>query len=128
MTPDDAGDCCGRPPAWAPLPVFVEVGLRLVKPDVIDHPPPVVADQVLGIDRDHAVPVYERLDAPGPDVLITALNVRQEFDDFGLKSWCAVQFPQGEQAVAVAGDEQVQQVADLLREGLFLVHVVERLL
>ena len=74
--PHDAGNCCGRPLAWAPLLVFVEVGLRLVKPDVVDHHPPVVADHVLGLDRNHAVPVRERLDTPGPEVLFTALGVR----------------------------------------------------
>ena len=94
----------------------------------MDHHPPVVADHVLGIDRGHAAPVHECLDAPGPEVLFTVLNVRQPFDDFGLKRWCAVPFPQGEQAMPIAWDEQVQQAADLLREGLLLVQVVERLL
>lgn len=99
------------------FPVFFE------EDDVDRRRLPVVVQQVPGVDPDHAIQVREHFAEPGFEFLFTG----QPSDDLGLQSRRVAPGARGEDAVSVAGDEQMKDVGEVLVQVLLLLDVADHL-
>ena len=86
-----------------------------------------IAQHALGVNPHHLLFVRKHLLLLGLGVLLFFEAAGQSADDLGLQGRCVVPPSQSEQAAPVAGDEQVEDVGEVLGQGLLLLVLVDHL-